>query len=270
MLEARLAMTSRGSGDTSSGAAALSTQPGSAHALARALASGAGGAVGLAACAALLEWPLDWQDLARSGRLTGHAAAVTAVAWAFMSIDARRHGRFLQRAAVVAAVATLVSAAFALFEVGLEPRVLAVALAVGLLGGAFAAALAGLRRIVGPAGAGTISLALAALACAAPLWLGPLVEQWADRRAVADAVLALSPLTYLAIAADFDYLRGAWFYRFSPFGALRYDYASFAAASVFYGMWPAMAALFVARDRLRRFFLRSANPKSFSSKEPSP
>ncbi len=59
------------------------------------------------------------------------------------------------------------------------------------------------------------------LASAAPLWLAPLVEQVP---AMTSAVVNISPLTYLAVISDYDFLRSAWFYRHTPLGGLRYNY----------------------------------------------
>ncbi len=59
---------------------------------------------------------------------------------------------------------------------------------------------------------------------ALPLWSAPLVALAGSPRWLVDAVIALCPVSFLAAAADIDYLRGAWFYRHAPYGALRYDY----------------------------------------------
>ncbi len=67
-------------------------------------------------------------------------------------------------------------------------------------------------------------LTLLGLATGAPVWLGPVAEQWADIPGVVDAVVVVSPLSYLAGAAHEDYLRGVWFYQHTPVGSLRYSY----------------------------------------------
>ena len=58
----------------------------------------------------------------------------------------------------------------------------------------------------------------------APLWLGPLVEQFANNQRYIDLSIAISPLSYLAVTIDYDYLRSDWFYRSTPYGGLRYNY----------------------------------------------
>jgi len=65
---------------------------------------------------------------------------------------------------------------------------------------------------------------IAALMMLSPLWLAPLAEAAAPDRTVANLAIALSPLTYLSAAADYDYLRTPWFYGHSAIGSLRYDY----------------------------------------------
>jgi len=37
-------------------------------------------------------------------------------------------------------------------------------------------------------------------------------------------VVAASPLTFLSVLADYDYLRGHWFYTHSAMGSLRFAY----------------------------------------------
>ena len=74
----------------------------------------------------------------------------------------------------------------------------------------------------------------AALAAAGPLWTGPLLEDGRFGQSAVNAVIAASPLSYLAVIADWDYLRGEWFYHHSPFGGLRYDYPSPIGATLVY------------------------------------
>lgn len=68
------------------------------------------------------------------------------------------------------------------------------------------------------------ALLIFVLASAAPLWLGPWVQILAAQEAVTNGVIAASPLSYLAVMADYDLLRNQWFYRNAPFGGLRYTY----------------------------------------------
>ncbi|HHH38656.1 MAG TPA: hypothetical protein ENK50_03660 [Sedimenticola sp.] len=90
-------------------------------------------------------------------------------------------------------------------------------------------ALSGLARLIAPfAGGPGAALWWTLLACAivasAPLWAGPLLDTRLPVEAAVDPLIAFSPLTYLASLMDWDYLRGEWFYRHSPFGGMRYSY----------------------------------------------
>jgi len=85
---------------------------------------------------------------------------------------------------------------------------------------------------------------LIAAACStAPLWLGPLAELAGSHQHLVDAIVAISPLSYLAQLADYDYLRGAWFYQHTPFGGLRYNYPSM---SLLTGSYLALSGLLLA------------------------
>jgi len=66
----------------------------------------------------------------------------------------------------------------------------------------------------------TISTAIL-LTATAPLWMAPLAEQLP---AISSTIVNISPLTYLAVISDYDFLRSAWFYRHTPLGGLRYTY----------------------------------------------
>jgi len=96
---------------------------------------------------------------------------------------------------------------------------------------------------------------LAAACCCAPLWLGPLVLRASANQSLVDAVVAASPASYLAVLADYDYLRGDWFYRHAPFGGLRYDYPSAGTVTIVY---LALSATSLAlQRRLRELGLRA-------------
>lgn len=69
------------------------------------------------------------------------------------------------------------------------------------------------------------------LAAAAPLWLGPA----GARLDLANAVVAASPLTFLSVMADYDYLHSQWFYAHSPLGSLRFAYPEWWIATLAYG-----------------------------------
>jgi len=68
----------------------------------------------------------------------------------------------------------------------------------------------------------------------APIWLGPAVESLNLGQSTINAIIAASPLSYLAVLADWDYLRGEWFYRNTPFGGLRFNYPSAPVSTTLY------------------------------------
>lgn len=64
-----------------------------------------------------------------------------------------------------------------------------------------------------------------ALLGALPLWLGPLAERvTAGQDTALDAIVGLSPLTHLAVAAGNDLLRNPWFYQHANLAGLRVAY----------------------------------------------
>lgn len=70
-----------------------------------------------------------------------------------------------------------------------------------------------------------LATSLLALVAAAPLWLGPAAElAAAERPRALRAVVAVSPLTHLAVASGNDLLRNQWFYQHSNLAGLRFDY----------------------------------------------
>jgi hypothetical protein len=70
-----------------------------------------------------------------------------------------------------------------------------------------------------------LATTLLALTAAAPLWLGPAAElAAAERPRALQAVVAVSPLTHLAVASGNDLLRNQWFYQHSNLSGLRFDY----------------------------------------------
>lgn len=70
----------------------------------------------------------------------------------------------------------------------------------------------------------------------APLWGGALLDLAAASGPGADLLIGMSPLTYLAQAAAWDYLRFDWFYRATPLGALRFEYPDFWASTGLLGL----------------------------------
>lgn len=62
------------------------------------------------------------------------------------------------------------------------------------------------------------------IASALPVSFGPTLEHWYDASEATNAVVALSPASYLSSLVEYDYLRSEWFYQYTPYGAMRYDY----------------------------------------------
>lgn len=95
-------------------------------------------------------------------------------------------------------------------------------------------------------------LTLICIAAAVPLWIGPWVEYFAGTDWFADLVVAISPLTYLAAMAEYDYLRDQWFYARAPYGAFRFGYPGQLVSSgvyVAFGIAFRLAAVFTWRGR---------------------
>lgn len=82
------------------------------------------------------------------------------------------------------------------------------------------------------------------LLAAAPLWLGPLADLKAhEGTAVAEAIVAASPLVHLGLAVGQDVLRTQWFYANSSLGSLQFDYPSLASVAAGYACAAAVLAL---------------------------
>jgi hypothetical protein len=82
-----------------------------------------------------------------------------------------------------------------------------------------------------------------AACAAAPLWLGPLAERLGAAPGLVNSIVAASPITYLAVLADTDYLRAQWFYSHSPMGSLRFDYPGRIVST---GTWMLVGVLLAA------------------------
>lgn len=91
-----------------------------------------------------------------------------------------------------------------------------------------------------------LTLMAGILFAAAPLWLGPWAADADTGQLRTNAIVATSPLTYLSVAINYDYLRSNWFYIHTPLGALRYHYPSAVQLGTIY------LALAVACLALRR------------------
>ncbi|RPI59365.1 MAG: hypothetical protein EHM50_09320 [Lysobacterales bacterium] len=144
------------------------------------------------------------------------------------------------RFAALAAVAVLTAAAA---TGSVERGAVAVMAGAFVLVGSFGFVLAFASALLrDPLMAVTLVGSLGALAAAGPLWLGPIAEGFAPTGAFVDAVVAGTPLTFLAVLVDHDYLRATWFYEHSALGALRYDYPSVVSLSLVYALPFAAAA----------------------------
>jgi hypothetical protein len=196
------------------------------------------GGFAVAACTGL--WPgIDVELRAMTG---AGAAALGAILFLLPAAVEHR-----SPASLALGAAAALALAFALALAAPAPPVSATtAAALGLaaalltaLTGAVAALLRPLARDPGAALAWPVAALMAA--AAAPVWLGPLLYRLEPGQAVTDLLVALSPLTHLAVAADVDYLRSDWFYRNAPFGGLRYEYPSLAAVAAGYALAGALA-----------------------------
>ncbi|RLJ16292.1 hypothetical protein DJ030_16985 [bacterium endosymbiont of Escarpia laminata] len=85
---------------------------------------------------------------------------------------------------------------------------------------------------------------LALVAGSATLWLGPVVELFVFSDGSVNAIIAISPLSTISAAAEYDYLRNEWFYRNTPFGSLRFAYPdSLLLGAIYLGFAAALQTL---------------------------
>jgi hypothetical protein len=115
------------------------------------------------------------------------------------------------------------------------------ALTAGLLVYLLGALAVLLAPLIGsaPAALGWLGLVMALLA-ASPVWLGSALDRLGAGGAAVDALIAVNPVTHLAVVAQIDYLRGDWLYRHSPLGSMRYGYPT--PAAILFGYLIACAA----------------------------
>ena len=106
----------------------------------------------------------------------------------------------------------------------------------------------------------TVAIGLALLG-ALPLWLGPVGELLSDRHeGLIDAVIAVSPLTHLAVASGNDLLRNPWFYQHANLAALKFSYPGLAELAAAYAAVTAFVAMLaLAAWGLQRGQRRSAD-----------
>jgi len=67
-------------------------------------------------------------------------------------------------------------------------------------------------------------LLLTAIITCAPVWLGPWVDLYLPDNSIINAIISLTPVTHISVAAEYDFLRSEWFYRNTPFGSLPFTY----------------------------------------------
>lgn len=82
-----------------------------------------------------------------------------------------------------------------------------------------------------------------ALLTALPVAGAPWLELAGNPPRLTDAIVAASPLTAIAVALEFDYLRSPWFYANSALGSLRYDYPGWLAGCLLLACLPVAALL---------------------------
>ena len=200
----------------------------------------------IAFLAVMVQRALGATDLVRSAELLVLAGAVTIVACALLAslaVQAPTHGVGVTLA--WAALAALAMLLLALATGSVAASAVALSAGVFLLVGSFGLTLALVAVLVRDRlAAATLLTALGMLAVAAPIWLGPIAERFAPTGVFVDALVAVSPLSYLAVLADHVYLRATWFYEYTALGSLRYDYPAAASQSVIYALpFAAVAAL---------------------------
>ncbi len=128
------------------------------------------------------------------------------------------------------AIATLAS--------GAQPQV-AVLVLVGPMALTLAALGDGLRVLTGhPGAAAAWTLALVLTVGAAPVWLLPLHGSIDPGPLGLKALVAINPLTHIAVLTGADWPRSDWFYRHSALGSLRYAFPSPAAVIACYLLIP--------------------------------
>jgi hypothetical protein len=106
-------------------------------------------------------------------------------------------------------------------------------------------------------------LLLTAIIAASPLWLGPVVEIYQPGNALINGVVSISPLTHFSVALEYDYLRGDWMYRHSPFGSLPFAYPGYYA--VIGGYLLSVSILRIIIWRVTRH-ARASNPGHIAGK----
>lgn len=106
-----------------------------------------------------------------------------------------------------------------------SPKLAYLALGTGLLVFLFAALADALAQWLDDRrAAARIAICTLLVTISSPIWASPFASMASSARPLVNALISLSPLTYLSTLAGADYLRSDWFYRHTPYGGLRYDY----------------------------------------------
>jgi hypothetical protein len=143
----------------------------------------------------------------------------------------------LGTAATLAVTAGL-GAAVATLATGAQPQV-AVLVLIGLMALGLAALGDGLRALTGgPGTAAAWTLALVLIIGASPVWLLPLHGSIDPGPVGLNTLIAVNPLTHVAVLTGTDWPRSDWFYRHSALGSLRYAYPSAFAVVTWYLLVP--------------------------------
>ena len=201
------------------------------------------GALAELALAQLLGWSVGSGTSA--ARAVAFAGAMVVAAF-LLDAGPASPRKTLAWSAIAALGAGLLAAANATPLPGSGPLV-GLALGAGVLVLFACAALRLAERWLGSAAGARLGVGIGLmLATAAPLWLGPA----GARLDLADAVVAASPLTYLSVMADYDYLHAQWFYAHSPLGSVRFAYPGKWTATATYGV-AGVLLLTAARGRSR-------------------
>ena len=214
--------------------------------------------VALLLVAAALAAAMAQEPLARSAELMVQTGAATLGAWAALVTEGLGARGPTVRAALLWSLLAAAATAGLAIAGGFDFAAAAVAVGAFVLVSCFGLLLVLARAGTGDAfAAGMLLVTAAALCVCAPLWLGPVAESFAERGALVNTIVALSPLSYLAALADFDYLRATWFYEHSALGALRYEYPSVWLQSVLYTLPLAATAALRLRAKTSNSFARS-------------
>jgi hypothetical protein len=212
----------------------------------------AGPAAVLEAAATLTLAEVVGRSVLRHASASGASAAVAfAAAVAIAGIVLDGGPASVVRAAARSAWLAVAAAAMIVAHAGgrVDARVVAgLALGVGTVTLAAAGATRLLGELLGSPARGRLAVCIAiALAGTAPLWLGPAVERLGGPGTAVDAVVAVSPLTYLSVMGGYDYLHEDWFYVRSPLASLRFAYP---AGTVLTAGWLALGALLLHAARV--------------------